>query len=79
MEALRDKSVDKYMQAEHPLKKAVRYDPSFTDAKILLAKIYLALGDREKARELAISTLKISNDSKTTNEAKSILNQTTTN
>ncbi len=78
-EAIREKSVDKYRLAEGSLKNALKYDPRFAQANILLAKLYLAFGDRQKAMEQAGAALEFTADPEIINEAKSIQNETNMN
>jgi hypothetical protein len=51
------------------------YNPRFVEANILLAKLYLAFGDRKKALEQAEAALKFTDYHRIINEARSIQNE----
>lgn len=73
MEADMDRSADKYRLAVISLVDAVKYDPRDVSARILLAQVYLALGDRENARREAEYALRAASDPAAVMQAKSIL------
>jgi tetratricopeptide (TPR) repeat protein len=74
MEADMYKSADKYTLAVSPLKAAIEYDPRDVNANILLAQVYLALGDRENARREAEYALRNAFDPVILRNAESVLN-----
>ncbi|MCI0480718.1 MAG: tetratricopeptide repeat protein, partial [Candidatus Dadabacteria bacterium] len=55
------------------LKYALKYDPRDLSARILLAQVYLALGDRENARREAEYALSNASDPAAVRNAESIL------
>jgi tetratricopeptide (TPR) repeat protein len=69
----REKSLDNYKQAERYLNGTLEINPRFSKADILLAKTYLALGNREKARMHAESALRDADSQDVVNEARAIL------
>ncbi|MEQ9618272.1 MAG: tetratricopeptide repeat protein [Deltaproteobacteria bacterium] len=71
-QAGRENSADKYRLAEKSLQKALRIRPGFSKARIYLAKVYLALGEKDKAREQALEALN-SKDANDVKEARAIL------
>ncbi len=73
MEADMDRSADKYRLAVSSLRDAVKHDPRDVSARILLAQVYLALGDRENARREAGYALSNASDPAAVMQAKSIL------
>ncbi len=72
-DAGRDKSVDEYRLAESSLLNALKLDPGFVKAKVSLAGVYLALGEKEKAREQALSVLDMTADPAIVGEANTII------
>ena len=48
----------KYTKAEEILNQALKVDPMFHNARIVIASIYLKRGDRKKAHELLMYVLK---------------------
>lgn len=74
MEADMYKSADKYTLAVSSLKLAIKYAAQDMNARILLAQVYLALGDRENARKVAEYALRHASDPAAVMQAKSILN-----
>ena len=79
MEADKDKSADKYGLAVSSLKYAIKHDANDMNANILLAQVYLALGDRENARREAEYALRNAFDPAIVRNAESILNAIDTN
>ena len=73
VEADMDRSADKYRLAVSSLKDALKYDPRDLSARILLAQVYLALGERENARREAEYVLRAASDPAAVMRAKSIL------
>ncbi len=73
MEADMHKSADKYRLAVSSLNSAIGYDGNDMNAHILLAQVYLALGDRENARREAEYALRKAFDPATARNAESIL------
>ncbi|MGH7850796.1 MAG: tetratricopeptide repeat protein [Thermodesulfobacteriota bacterium] len=74
MEADEDRSADKYGLAVSSLKLSIRYGATDMNARILLARVYLALGDRENARREAEYVLRNAFDPVILRNAESILN-----
>ena len=79
MEADEDRSADKYRLAVSSLKYAIRHDANDMNAHILLARVYLAFGDRENARREAEYALRNTFDPAIVRNAESILNAVNTN
>ena len=73
VEAEREKSLSKYKKAEEYLLSVLKINPRLSRAAVLLAKTYLALGDKEKARMHAQSALRNADSEDVVNEARSIL------
>jgi Tfp pilus assembly protein PilF len=73
MEAEKDKSADKYRLAVSSLEDAIKYDRHDASAHILLARVYLKLGDRENARREAEYVIRAASDPATVGNAESIL------
>jgi tetratricopeptide (TPR) repeat protein len=73
VEADRDKSADKYVLAARSLERALKYDRGLVSARVLLAQVYLALGDREGARAQAEAALKAASDPQVVRSARAIL------
>ncbi len=69
----KEKSLDNYKQAEQYLSEALKINPRLSRADVLLAKTYLALGDKHKAKVHAQSALRHADSPDVVNEAKSIL------
>ena len=63
----------KYKKAEEYLLSVLKINPQFSRAAVLLAKTYLALGDKEKAKMYAQSALQYADTQDVVNEARSIL------
>jgi tetratricopeptide (TPR) repeat protein len=66
-------SYDMYRVSTRPLEDALNYEAGFIEARVLLARVYLALGEREKAGEHAEVLLRIATDPQVRKEAQSIL------
>lgn len=76
IKAEREKSLSTHKMAQQYLKeslKSKKSKPFFSRSNILLAKTYLALGDREKARIHAENALRNADTRDIVNEARSIL------
>lgn len=72
-QAGRENSADKYRLSEKSLKRALSMNPKLSRARIYLAKVYLALGEEQKALEQARKALN-SKDANDIKDAQSILN-----
>ena len=66
-------SSDKYRESERYLNQALNMNPSFSMASLLLAKVCLALGDKQKARANAENAIRNTKEQEVLNEAQSIL------
>ena len=73
IKAEREKSLSAYKMAQQYLIESLKSRPRFSRSNILLAKTYLALGDREKARIHAENALRNAGTQDIVNEARSIL------
>jgi len=73
-QAEKRKSADDYRLAEEALTKSLGYDAGLVNARILLAQVYLALGNRQKAREQAEAAFRYTSDPVTKGQVKSMLN-----
>jgi len=73
MNAEKQQSLENYKRAEQYLNEALKKNPGFSRASLLLAKTYIALGDRQKARASAENALRNANDQEVANEAAAIL------
>jgi tetratricopeptide (TPR) repeat protein len=73
IQAQQQRSYDLLMQSTRSLEDAVAYEAGFIEARALLARVYLALGDKEKAGEQAEVLLRIASDPRVLEEAQSIL------
>ncbi|MEW6146084.1 MAG: tetratricopeptide repeat protein [Thermodesulfobacteriota bacterium] len=73
IEADENKSADKFGLAAGSLERALKYDPGLVDARILLAQVYIALGDRESARAQAEAALRATSDPQAVRQARAIL------
>jgi protein O-mannosyl-transferase len=74
LEAENRKSAEDYRLAEEALTKSLGYDEGLVSARILLARVYLALGDGQRAREQAEAAIKYTSDPETMRQVKSMLN-----
>ncbi len=74
VEAEGENSALKYRLAEKSLERSLKISPRFSNARILLARIYLALGKKEKARHQAKIALEAATEPSVASEARSILN-----
>ncbi|HKQ31772.1 MAG TPA: tetratricopeptide repeat protein, partial [Thermodesulfobacteriota bacterium] len=73
LQAENRKSADDYRLAEEALTNSIKYDGGQVSARILLARVYLALGDRARAREQAEAAIKYTSDPVTIGQVKSML------
>jgi len=73
IKAERGKSLSAYKMAQQYLIESLKSRPRFSSSNLLLAKTYLALGDREKARIHAKRALRNAGTQDIANEARSIL------
>ncbi len=73
MNAEKQQSLENYKRAEQYLNEALKKNPGFSRASLLLAKTYIALGDRQKAKASAENALRNANDQEVANEAAAIL------
>jgi tetratricopeptide (TPR) repeat protein len=73
IEADENKSAETYGLAVSSLKKALRIYPGLVNARILLAQVYFAFGDRESARVQAESVLSATSDPRVVDQARAIL------
>ena len=67
------KSSDGYRLAEEALRNAVNHDPGLVKARLLLARVYLALGDRERARKEAEAVVRYSSDPEIMRQVRLVL------
>lgn len=67
------RSYDLYRLSARSLEKAVEQERGLIEARLLLAQVYNALGEKEKAREQAETVLRIASDPKVLRRAQSIL------
>ncbi|HVY54276.1 MAG TPA: tetratricopeptide repeat protein, partial [Thermodesulfobacteriota bacterium] len=74
LQAENRKSADDYRLAEEALRNALKHNPGLVSARVLLARVYLALGDGEKAREQAEAAIRYTSDPATIRQVKSMLN-----
>jgi tetratricopeptide (TPR) repeat protein len=74
LQAENRKSADDYRLAKEALTNSLNYDGGQVNARILLARVYLALGDRARAREQAEAAIKYTSDPVTIGQVKSMLN-----
>jgi tetratricopeptide (TPR) repeat protein len=74
LEADKDKSADKYRLAVSSLKIALKSDPRLVGARVLLAQVYMALGESESAAREAEAALNATSDPQILGRARSILN-----
>lgn len=74
LEAENRKSADDYRLAKEALTNSLKYDEGLVSARILLAQVYLALGDRARAREQAEAAIRYTSDPVTIRQVKSMLN-----
>ncbi|GJM17150.1 MAG: O-GlcNAc transferase [Thermodesulfobacteriota bacterium] len=71
--AEKQQSLENYKKAEQYLNESLKKNPSFSRSSLLLAKTYIALGDRQKARANAQNALRNASDQEVVNEARAIL------
>ena len=74
LQAENRKSADDYRLAEEALRNSLNYDPGLVSARVLLAQVYLALGDGQRAREQAEAAIRYTSDPVTMRQVKSMLN-----
>jgi FimV-like protein len=68
-----EKNYDMYRLCISSLERAVEQDKGFIAARLLLAQAYIAVGEREKARNQIETVLRISSDPNYLQQAQSIL------
>jgi tetratricopeptide (TPR) repeat protein len=73
IQAQEQRSYDMLRLSSRSLEDALGYESGFIEARVLLARVYLALGEREKAGEQADVLLRIASDPRVLEEAQSIL------
>lgn len=71
--AREQQSIENYKKAEKYLKDSLELNPRFSMASLLLAKTYIALGDKQKARINAENALRYADSQEVVNQAQSIL------
>lgn len=73
VEAEQKNSLQKYKEAEQYLKQSLMKNPRFFNASLMLAKVYMALGDNENAKLNAEQAIRNTKEQKIINEAQAIL------